>query len=221
MPISKIRIIRLVLLFFAGLILLLVISSPFIAQWAINTPYVKNELFKLVKENTDVEIFPSQIQFNIFPQFVVKIHNTQVDLTDEMTINIGSVVVFPELGPLLKGKLAITKVILENPDILFAPLKEEKEVKTMQSKVIPPIFNWALLDIKTFFPLLSKKTQQFEFDLKNVTSPYFKGLNGRLFISKLENRVRLDAGIKKIKLNQGLIRSFLPKDIQLQTMEFD
>jgi hypothetical protein len=197
------------------------LSSSFILRWIIDTPQIKKEITRRIEQKTDVRVSPSQIQISLFPKIVLKINHTQVNLTDDLKIDIGSIIIFPEARPLLTGEFLVSKITLENPNIIFTPgnSKKKKDDPKKENQLFS--FNWSFLKINHPLALLPLCQQEFEFDIKNGRSPYSQQMDGHFFVSKEKRLARFNAVVRGFRLENNPNIALFPSGIEIKTIESD
>ncbi len=190
----KIRIKRLVLYgiaAIAGLILL----SPFIITWGINTSYIKNKISYFIHQNTGTRIDSSKFSLAIFPHASISVHKFIFNPDNGLNVTIDFLKFNFDILQLLQGRININQIIIDRPEIKPMLIKG----KTFTSPFNIFLSN-TIQDIKKIFTFLPQHQRSVELKFKNGITQYFKQMDGTISLSKEKEEILLNTTIKKIKI---------------------
>jgi len=166
-----------------ALTLILCVSSPFILNRAVNTPYIKDKILVAISKKTGASFNASKLSITLFPEPCIKIENFIFNPDEKTHIKIEAIKFKLELQKLLSGKINITNISVIHP-----------EIKTSTSKsVISTIFAGSsdsqtglqvIPAIKNLFTQLPEHQDSVEFEFKDVTTAYFRRMDGSFYLSK-------------------------------------
>ena len=111
-------------LYATALILFLVLLSPYVLDQLINSSFVKHRIASLVEQKTGVKldqdkIDQGKIDFLFFPQPGIRFRDQEISFNKMVQLNIGAVNIDLNIGKLIRGKLAVSKINIESPRIRF------------------------------------------------------------------------------------------------------
>ena len=134
-----------ILLWFTGILsilIILILTLGIIAPRFIKTEYVKDTIVTILSQKLGGQIEFQKVDLSVFPRPRVIIQQARLSFREKAEGTIKSLKIFPQLIPLLSGKLRIEKVQFESPDFSFTiPKKEEAPSIAEVEKKISVILN--------------------------------------------------------------------------------
>ena len=122
-----------------------------------------------------------------------------------------------DLQNLLHGRIVIGQIFLHNPKISFLNPELQKPEPPKKYPIIE--IKKEIKEIFTFFP---ESQDIMELKIKNAVSPFFKNMDGSLFLSKEKNDILLNAGIKELELKSSDLSIIsMGKYLDLDSVVFD
>ena len=208
--------------FFYGiaLLILLLFSSPFIITPIINSTYVKNKIASVIHDKTGAYIEPSKFSLIVFPQLSLLINNFNINPDNRINVDVESLKLTINLQKLLHGKFTIDKISIHHPQIktgIEAGIL--KDTQALEPAEFPALK--FIQGLKKVLMLLPENQDSVELTLKDVTSPYFKRLDGSVYLSKNKEEISVNATIKDIAFNPSMVSPSLEKYLDLKSMELD
>ncbi|MBU8911644.1 MAG: AsmA-like C-terminal region-containing protein [Desulfobacterales bacterium] len=146
-----------------ALILILLISSPFIINRVINTSYIKNKISFFIHQKTGANIDSFKFSITVFPQAGVNIENFNFTPDNRTNVNIKILKFDIDMQKLLRGKINIDQITIDRPMISTTPLKE----KPSASPIDFPVSRFAQ-NFKKVFAFLPEHQESVELTLKDI-----------------------------------------------------
>jgi len=102
-----------------------------LAPWFIKTAPIENKIRSLVAKHTGDTVTLQRIDISLLPRPRLIIRTVGISFRGTVTGTMESVHIYPELLPLLRGRIHIAKVLLERPDLVmeFSEHRERKQEK--------------------------------------------------------------------------------------------
>jgi len=118
------------ILFWCTVIIIVLLSATyFFAPKLINSELLKGKIENIASEKVKGDVQFQSLDLSLFPRPHATIHQGSIS-TDEAIGTIGSLSIYPEMLPLLIGKLEIRKLLVESPDIQMSLSSEAKKTQT-------------------------------------------------------------------------------------------
>ena len=112
----------------AGILVLLFLAFLILAPWIIDSEPVKKRIESFISQKIEGKIEFQKIELSFFPRPVAGVDQVRISIPGTLTGTIGSLRIFLELVPLLKGDIRIAKFQIEAPDVtLSLPEKRREE----------------------------------------------------------------------------------------------
>ncbi len=197
--------------------LIVLISSPFVIIWTVNTTYIKDKISLYLYQKADVRIHSSKFSLTLFPQPGIKINHLNIHPDPTTQIDIQSIRLTLDLPALVQGNFSLGKIIINHPQIQAFSIKEQPA--DAQDKFS---FSTYMEKINQSFDLLPKAQSELEVIVKNAASKYFENLDASLVLLKNGNKLRLNTTVKKIVFSPlSLANPDIKKnlDIELASIE--
>jgi len=171
--------------FFYGIVLLLIVilSSPFMITHISNTSYIKNKISSFIYQKTGTHLDASKFSLTLFPQTSFNINNFNLHPGNKLDVHIESLKFDITLQELFQGKINFDKITIERPTISLIHQKEGQSAVPVDFSVSKYI-----QELKKLFDFLPEHQNSAELLCKNVKSPYFNRMDGSLFFSKKKQR---------------------------------
>ncbi|WP_304511432.1 YhdP family protein [Desulfobacula sp.] len=199
------------------LIFTLILSSPFLITWFINTSYIKNKISSFIYQKTGADIDSSKLSLTLFPQASFNIENFNFNPDNRININIKFLKFDVDIQKLLRGKINVDQITIEKPEIKTISIKEKQSALPVDFSVSKHI-----KDLKKIFAFLPEHQNSVELRFKNAMSQYFKQMDGSLYLSKEKKEIILNTTIKNIEFRPStLTNASLEKYLDLESIELD
>ena len=88
-----------------------------LAPWFIKTAPIENKIRSLVAKHTSDTVTLQRIDISLLPRPRLIVRRVGISFRGMVTGTMESVHIYPELLPLLRGRIHIAKVLLERPDL--------------------------------------------------------------------------------------------------------
>ncbi len=200
-----------------ALIVFLVLLSAFILNQLINLSIVKNKFSSLIEQKTGVKIDQEKIDFLFFPKPGLRFKQAELSFGQMLQLDIGAVNIDINTIELLKGKLAVSKIVVETPHIIYTP-PSNLQNQTEPDYVDPSqTFHLKLpkQEIQELFALFPDSQDTLELLIKNVKADYFESMDGSFFVSNKNQTFAMAAKIHGLNVRKDQF----PENSYLQ--EFD
>lgn len=197
-------------------LLVLLVSFPFLITKAINTSYIKNKISTLVYQKTGTHIDASKFSLAFFPKASFNIDNFYFNSNTMLDVKINSLKFNFDIQKLLYGRIAISQVTIDHPVIQISSLKENKSSLPYSDLSVSKI----ITSTKKIFDFLPEHQKSVELVLQDVTSQYFRAMDGFVFLEKDKKKITVQSTIKKISFNSSQIPDiFFKKNSGLDSFE--
>jgi len=191
-------------LYSSALIIIFLLLSPYILGWVMNSSLIKKEISKIIQQKTGVIISPEKMDFKFLP--LPSIHLKELNFSFHKAVQLDIKSVNIDLDPLklLKGKIIVSKIIVEAPDIQYTHGKQ-KNVAGLDKKQNKKPFSFKLPqeDIQKLFSFFPDNQGNLNIFIKNAGSDYFKSLDCSLAIDKPNNSLNLHAGVHGLDIHKN------------------
>jgi len=182
------------LLFYAGAVLTgLILLSPFLISWGINTLQIKNRIAAFLYQKTGIQMAAERFSFALFPRPGVSIHPMTFNPAAGIDITIDFLKLDFDYQHLLQGKINIHQITVDRPEIKFTGAKGEAQGSFLDISLCTA--RAAARKIFTFFP---DHQGSVALKFKNAGMPYVKRMDGSLYLSKEKQEIQLTSTLKKI-----------------------
>ena len=115
----------------AAFLVVLLLILAFILPRVVDSQWLKEAIRTEVAKQVKADFDFQKAELSILPHPAVSLQQVNFSIPDTVKINFETLTVYPKLLPLLTGNLAISKVVVEEPDFSL-PLPEKPEHKTDQ-----------------------------------------------------------------------------------------
>ena len=168
---------------------------PYLIHFAVNTNYLKDKASSLILEKTSVHIDPFHISLKLFPKPGIILKDFTLIPDKTINVQISRLKCDLDLQNLLHGRIAISQIFLQDPKISFSSMKSQQSESPLRFQP-----NELKNEFKRVFALLSEGQQILELKIENAVSPFFKRMDGTLFLSRETNDILFNATIKELEL---------------------
>ncbi|WP_457554093.1 hypothetical protein [Desulfobacula sp.] len=198
---------------FTGIILL----SPFIITWGINTSYIKNKTAVFLYHKTGTHIDVSQFSLAVFPHAGISFHQIQINPDNGLNIFIDFLKFNIDIRQLLQGNIIVDQIRIDRPEIKFEAINQK------EGELGRHIFALSTIkDLKKIFTFFPKHQTIVNLKFNNARSQYFKQMDGTLYLSKEKQEIHLNTQIKKIKFKPSILSdTILETYLDLDSIEMD
>ena len=130
---------RKVLIWFAGFLLVFLVTINYVATMFIDSEWTKNKIQTLLSQHFDGfkgNIEYQSIDLSILPFPSAKIHNVTISIPGKLQGVIKKVVIVPKISSLVDGNFLINKVLLKSPDFkIVTALNLEKSSASKETLI--------------------------------------------------------------------------------------
>jgi len=197
----------------AGLILL----SPFLITWSINTSYIKNKISFFLYQKTGTHINGSNLSLAILPNPSISVNKLVLNPDKRIKLTIDFIKLNFDIKQLLQGKINVNQITIDRPEIKPMPIEEKSFNSPLNN-----YFSNITQDLKKIFVFLPDHQSSVEIRFKNAISQYFKQMDGSVYLSKKNKEIILNTIIKKIKFKpSSLSKTVFEKYPELDYIELD
>jgi hypothetical protein len=215
-PLYKKRITR-VFIYSAAILTGVLLLSPFIITWGINTQYIKKKTAGFLYQKTGVHIDASKFSLAILPRASISIHQFKFNSDNEINIFIDFLKFNIDVKQLLQGKINVDQITIDGPEIKSMGIKQKNLALPLDISLLSSI-----KEVKKVFDFLPEHQNSVELRFKNAIAQYFKQMDGSLYLSKEKQEVRLNITIKKLKFRPvTLSNAVFEKYPDLDLLELD
>lgn len=116
-------------LFGFGTTCIILLSTFFLSFKLINQESLKNEILNSASKKMGGKLEFEDLSFGFLPRPHVTVHGARLSIPENITGSIRSLNVYPEIIPLLKGKISLIKLKLEKPEFVFTVTQTSRPVK--------------------------------------------------------------------------------------------
>ncbi|MCP4720456.1 MAG: hypothetical protein GY860_13440 [Desulfobacteraceae bacterium] len=202
-----------------ALIAFLVLLSPYILEQIINSSIVKHKISSIIQQKTGVEIDQDKIDFFFFPQPGVRLRKFEISFNQMLQLDIGVVNIDIDIFKLLKGKFAVSKILVETPHIRYTPASNLQNTTEQDSSGPAQPFHLKLpkQEIQELFALFSDSQDTLELKIINIQTDYFESMDGSLFVSNTDQTLALTAKIHGLNVSKNQF----PENSPLQMIDIN
>ncbi|MEI9477943.1 MAG: AsmA-like C-terminal domain-containing protein [Deltaproteobacteria bacterium] len=180
----------------AGILVLLFLALLLLAPWIIDSEPVKKRMESFISQKIEGKIEFQRVELSFFPRPVAGMDQVRISIPGTLKGTIGALRIYPELMPLLKGEVRISKFQIEAPDVsLSLPEKRGEErsapptLQTVQDKVAS-----LLSALESNVPGLRAEITKGSLELSEAGQPVFSFRN-------IEGQFALPPGALQIDLS--------------------
>lgn len=190
----------------AACFITLVLAAPFILGPALNSRYIKFHIAKFIEKKTGAVLTPDQMVFTVFPQPGIRLQTADLPLTPAMGIHTNALHIQLDMGQILRGRIMISKIILEDMNIWFTPVAQDTQ--TFFTDAFS--FQFPQDQVNQLFALFSDNQKNIELVLKNKKTRFFESLTGTLRISKSDQTLAFNCKIGGLHIEKTFFPSNFP-----------
>ena len=155
--------IRRIVFYSVVLLLVLLLSSPFIITRAINTSYIKNKISFFIHQKTGTNIDASKFSLTVFPQASFTIENFNFNPDNRINVTIEFLKFDIDIQKLLRGKININQITIDHPMVKTNVLKEKPSASPIDFSV-----SKLTRTFKKIFDFLPDHQESIALTLKNI-----------------------------------------------------
>ena len=205
------------ILYGIAVIIGLIVLSPIIITWGINTSYIKNKISSFLYQKTGIHIDGSKFSLAIFPNASISVHKVLFNPDNGINLSIDFLKFNFDIQQLLQGKININQITIDRPEI--KPMVIEGKPFSLSHNIF--VSNY-IQDLKKIFAFLPEHQTSVKLRFENAVSQYFKQMDGSVYLSKEKEEILLNTTIKKIKFRPAtLSKDTFEKYSDLDSIELD
>ncbi len=169
---------------------IIIVSALFLvlllAPWFIRTAPIENKIRSLVAEHTGDAVTFQRVDLSLLPRPRLIVRTVGISFPGTMTGTVGSAHIYPELLPLLRGRIHIAKVLLEQPDLVLEFSEHREETQEKKRRVSPEEQRKKIASvidkIRSFAPELVAEVDKgrLAVSIDDKQSPFVSDLQARL-----------------------------------------
>lgn len=200
---SKSRLKRFIL-FSLALLLILVISSPFIINQLVNSSFTKQRILSIIQQETGKKIDPETFIISLFPQPSLRADRFTIQLNEQVRLDIERLDFVLSLDALFQKEIKVDQISIDRPSI-HAVYKG----KTVSGPVeYTPSFSELGDQIDKIFSYLPATQDAVSIQFTNVEAPFFDTMNGSVDLSRKTRQIILNHSIRNFNLTTDLLNQF-------------
>ena len=190
-----------------------VIATPFL----VNSDYVKERISKAVQSKAGIDASFSEVSVSFFPGFHVALSGIRTRQDGQQAGEIDSLLVYPDISSLFKGRLVVDKVVLQDVEAgkLIEKLRTEK---VSSGKAL------SLLSIRDalfqFEPFISSE-KGIVIVLENFTTRFFKGVDTSVRLQSVNGSITGTVLLKNLDMKGEYLQTFIPGNRALLSASTD
>lgn len=182
-------------------LLIFIFVSPVILTWVVNLKPVKAKVAEFVLQKTDKQLNIEDFDAQIFPWPGIRFHNIHYQpIFLEGAVSFEKLTMKLNPALLIQGKLVLDQVIIEQPKV-----EVELNLTSNESQDSQDIDYLRVLSINRIFSLLPEEQQNLEILVKDFATPYFRRIDGTLFLSKNQRTISIDAVVQDPVIDSKMI----------------
>ncbi|MCM2283793.1 MAG: AsmA-like C-terminal region-containing protein [Desulfobacula sp.] len=199
------------------LAVLIIFSFSYVFHFAINTPYVKNQIVSVILERIGLQVNPTEISVNFFPKPEIILKNFVFAFDEKIILNIGQLKFDLDLKSLLKGRIILWQILIQNPTVNFPAKNSQQPIPHFEFK--PVEFKNT---VNKLFQFLPEDQETLEIKITNLVSPYFNRMDGSIVLIKAKKDLAIHAIVKKLDLHASdLSQISLNQSLNLDSIGLD
>ncbi|MDD9304853.1 MAG: AsmA-like C-terminal domain-containing protein [Desulfobacter sp.] len=191
-----------------GLILVLLIAAPLVIEPFLNSPPVKARSIWEIKKISQIDVLPDDIEFFIAPLPGLRFLNLDIPLNQEMSLAIKQLEVKIDLSQLLKRKIAVSQILMDNPDLKYSPKTPSPSKPSGPSHLFHTPLQMPDQTIERLFTLFPDSQDDLEIIVNQAQTDYFALMDARFQVFKDNRSLKFNARIKEVDLKKDQISSF-------------
>jgi len=187
---------RKILLFAArcfALLFILLVAFVLLLPSLVNLESVRNKIEALLLEQVGGKVEYQRMDLFYFPRLGVKVHQVTLSIDRKVTGTAKSVQVYPELPALFRGKLRVSRIQIESPDVAIPFPMERAEVKKRSTGIAPK-------ELEEIFARVSGIIPRFNIVMKSGRLNLVKGSKTIFSFNEIDANMSGSAREPKIKI---------------------
>ena len=201
-----------------ALIIVVILLSPFIITWGINTSFIKSRIATFLYQKTGTHIDGSKFSLTVFPRASISVHKFKFNPDNGLNLSIEFLKFNFDIQQLLQGKINVNQIVIERPEIrsfLIQAKPFDFSINILASKTIQDLK-------KKIFTFLPEHQTSVELRFKNAITQYFEQMDGSIFLSKEKEEILLNTTIKDLKFSpEYFLKAGFNKYSDLDSIELD
>lgn len=196
--------------------LFIIVSFSYVFHFAINTPYVKNQIVSVIHDRSGIHVNPTKISVRLFPKPEIILKNLDFVFDEKIILNISQLKVDMDLQSLLRGRMILGRILIQSPTVNFPPKNSQQPGPHFKLK--PVEFKNTFNKIFQFIP---EDQEKLEINIMNLVSPYFNRMEGSLVLVKAQKDIAIHAIVTKLDLHASLSQISLNQYLDLDSILLD
>ncbi len=205
-------------LYAAACAIALALAALFLLEPALNSRYIKFQIAAFIEKKTGAILAPDQMVFTVFPHPGMRLKEADLPLTRAMGLQINAMQIQLDMGQILRGRVMVSKILLEDLDIWFTPTPDTED--TQQTFQDTFSVQFPQKQVNQMFALFADNQKEITLVLKNKETNFFQSLDGTLKISKSDQTMTFHTRIRDLHIKKKDIPLlFSLENFPLDTLE--
>ncbi|MEE4365369.1 MAG: AsmA-like C-terminal domain-containing protein [Desulfotignum sp.] len=205
-------------LYAAACAIALALAAFFLLEPALNSRYIKLQIAAFIEKKTGAVLAPDQMVFTVFPHPGMRLTAADLPLTRAMGLQINAMQIQLDMGQILRGRVMVSKIMLEDLDVWFTPAPDSED--TQQTFHDTFLVQFPQKQVNQVFALFADNQKEITLVLKNKKSDFFQSLDGTLKISKSEQTMVFNTRIQDLHIKKkDMPLLFSLENFPLNTLE--
>jgi hypothetical protein len=171
-------------------------SFSYVFHFAVNTPYIKNQIASAIHDRIGIHINPARISVKLFPKPEIILKDFDFLFEEKIILKISQLKFDMVLQSLLRGRMILKQILIQNPTVNL--LAKNSQGAEPHFKLKPVEFKNML---NKLFQFLHEDQEKLEIKITNIVSPYFNRMEGSLVLVKTQKELAIHAIVKKLGLH--------------------
>ncbi|MCF8044977.1 MAG: AsmA-like C-terminal domain-containing protein [Desulfarculaceae bacterium] len=198
-------------------VLFLFIAAALSTPFLVNSDYVKDRLTKSIASETGMDIRFSEISLSFFTGFHIAFRGIRAGENQSLSDSIGGVLVYPDVSSLIKGRVLITKVVLQ--DVETGKLIEQSARKkdSLRKTLSPLSIRNAIARFEPFI----RREKGIEIALENFDTSFFTGVDTSVLVRSDNGGIAGKGRLENLEIKEKTLQSLIPTNRQLPSVKTD
>ncbi len=197
-------------LYAAACAIALALAALFLLEPALNSRYIKFQIAAFIEKKTGAVLAPDQMVFTVFPHPGMRLQAADLPLTRAMGLQINAMQIQLDMGQILRGRVMVSKILLEDLDIWFTPAPDTEDIQQTFQDAFS--FQFPQKQVNQVFALFADNQKEITLVLKNKKNNFFQSLDGTLKISKSDQTMAFNTSIRDLHIKKKDMPLFFSYD---------